>query len=196
MPTTLAVRLVRFRVTVPGFRTEEVILATTLLDPAADPREALAELYRTRWNIELRYREIKTTLGGEVLRCQSPAMIEKELCLHAIGYNLVRCVMQEAAQRHHVELGSLSFKGTLDGVRHFADAIHAAAGRPRNQRQLYEELLAILASDLLPDRPNRNESRAKKRRPKNYQLLTKPRREMRVIAHRNRHHAQNHVGLI
>lgn len=196
LPQTLAVRLVRFRVEVPGFRTEEIILATTLLDPAAHPREVLACLYRARWNIELRYREIKTTLGGEVLRCQSPAMIEKELCLHAIGYNLIRCVMQEAAQRHDVKLGHLSFKGTLDTVRHFADAVHAATGRQRRQRQLYDELLAIIAKDLLPERPNRNEPRAKKRRPKNYQLLTKPRHEMRVIPHRNTHRAQINKGLV
>ena len=38
-------------------------------------------------------------------------MIERELCMNAIGYNLIRCVMQEAAQSHDVELGLMSFKG-------------------------------------------------------------------------------------
>src|SRR5438477_345944 len=137
LPATLAVRLVRFRVEVPGFRTEEVTLATTLLDAKAYPAWVLAELYRARWNIELRYSEIKTTMGADVLRCKSPAMIEKELCLNAIGYNLIRCVMQEAAQRHDAELARMSFKGSLDTVRHFADAIHAATGKPRLQSQLY-----------------------------------------------------------
>ena len=56
LPASLPVRLVAFRVAVPGFRTEQIILATTLLDPKAYPAEALAELYRARWNIELRYR--------------------------------------------------------------------------------------------------------------------------------------------
>jgi hypothetical protein len=97
-------------------------------------------------------------------------MIEKELCMNAIGYNLIRCVMQEAAQRHDVKLGSLSFKGSLDTVRHFADAIHAATGKPRRQGQLYDDLLAIIASDPVPARPNRHEPRARKRRPKQYQL--------------------------
>ena len=78
----LSIRLVRFRVEVPGFRTEQIILATTLLDPEKYPAQALAELYRARWNIELRCREIKTTMGAEVLRCKSPAMIEKELCMN------------------------------------------------------------------------------------------------------------------
>ena len=195
LPATLAVRLVRFRVEVPGFRTEEVTLATTLLDADAYPAEELAALYRARWNIELRYSEIKTTMGADVLRCKSPAMIEKELCMNAIGYNLIRCVMQEAAQRHDVELERISFKGSLDAVRHFADAIHAATGKPRCQRRLYDELLAIIASDPLPARPDRNEPRARKRRPKPYQLLTKPRHQMRVIPHRNRYRADDQEGL-
>ena len=195
LPASLAVRLVNFRVEVPGFRTEQVTVATTLLDPRQYPAHALAALYRARWNIELRYSEIKTTMGADVLRCKSPAMIEKELCMNAIGYNLIRCVMQEAAQRHDVELERLSFKGSLDAVRHFADAIHAATGKPRCQSRLYDELLAIIASDPLPSRPDRHEPRARKRRPKPYQLLTKPRHQMRVIPHRNRYRADEREGL-
>ena len=195
LPETLTVRLVRFRIAVPGFRTREIILATTLLDPLAYPAEALAQLYAERWQIELRYREIKTTMGADVLRCRTPRMIEKELCLNAIGYNLIRCVMQESAQRHDVALERLSFKGSLDTVRHFADRIHAASGKPRCQRQLYDELLALIASDPLPHRPQRCEPRARKRRPKPYQLLNQPRHKMRVIAHRNRYRATKPEGL-
>lgn len=195
LPVTLTVRLVRFRVAVPGFRTEHIYLASTLLDPAEYPLEILADLYRARWNIELRYRDIKTTMGAEVLRCKSPAMVERELCMNAIGYNLIRCVMQEAAQSHDVELGLMSFKGTLDTVRHFADAVHAAAGTPRKQRHLYAEMLAIIAKDTLPWRPDRIEPRARKRRPKPYQLLTKPRHQMRVIPHRNRYRRPDTDGL-
>jgi hypothetical protein len=80
-------------------------------------------------------------------------------------------------------------------MRHFADTIHAATGKPRRQTQLYDELLAIIASDQLPLRPDRNEPRARKRRPKPYQLLTKPRHKMRVIGHRNRYRADDQGGL-
>ena len=195
LPASLAVRLVSFRVEVPGFRTEAITLATTLLDAKQYPAHALAELYRARWNIELRYREIKITMGADVLRCKSPAMIQKELCLHAIAYNLLRCVMQQAAQRHDVRLGRLSFKGTLDAVRHFADALHAASGQPRLRSQIYEQLLGLLAKDTLPLRPDRHEPRARKRRPKQYQLLNQPRRLMRAIPHKNRHRATDPSGL-
>ena len=113
-------------------------------------------------------------------------MIEKELLLHIIAYNLVRALMQRAAILHCVELRRLSFKGTLDTLRHFADAVHASEGKPRKQAELLDSMLEIIAADHVPYRPYRNEPRAKKRRPKNYHLLTKPRHQMRVPPHRNR----------
>jgi hypothetical protein len=186
LPATLTLRLLRYRIAVPGFRTEEVILITTLLDAQAYPLEALAELYFQRWGVELHFREIKTLLGMDVLRCLSPKMIEKELAMHRIAYNLVRALMQRAAICHHVRLERLSFKGTLDSLEHFANAIHACTGKPRKQARLLEQLLAAIALDSLPYRPFRSEPRARKRRQKNYHLLTKPRHQMRVPPHRNR----------
>ena len=99
---------------------------------------------------------------------------------------MIRLFMQQAAGAHRVDLGRLSFKGTLDTVRHFASAIHAARATPRRQEALIEQMLATIASDPVPKRPRRSEPRAKKRRPKNYHLLTKPRSEMQVPPHRNR----------
>ncbi len=73
--------------------------------------------------------------------------------------------------------------------------IHAATGKPRVQRRLYENLLVIISRDLLPQRPDRNEPRALKRRPKPYQLLTRHRSRMRVIPHRNTYRAPDNEGL-
>jgi hypothetical protein len=186
LPDSLTLRLLEIRVTVPGFRTRRVVLVTTLLDPVADPAEALGELYWRRWTVELHFREIKILLGLDVLRCLSPAMIHKELVLHLIAYNLVRALMQEAAHFHQVPLARLSFKGSLDSMRQWADMLHAARGQPRRQAALRRAMLEIIARDQLPHRPHRSEPRVKKRRPKNYHLLSKPRHQMRVPPHRNR----------
>ena len=129
LPETLTVRIVRYRIATAGFRSQEVILVTTLLDPEACPASALAELYFERWSIELHFREIKTLLGLDVLRCLTPRMVRKEIALHRIAYNLVRLLMQRAGLVHHVSLARISFKGTLDSLHHFADALHALAGR-------------------------------------------------------------------
>jgi hypothetical protein len=185
LPATLQVRLVRFQIAVPGFRTHRITLATTLLDAQRFPAAALAALYRRRWEIELHYREFKITTGADVLRCRTPKMIEKELAMHVLGYNLVRCVMQESAHLHHVDLRDLSFKGSLDTLRQFAAAFESLPPKPKVQRQHYERILELIASDLLPDRPNRFEPRAIKRRPKAYPRLTQHRRLMR-IPRRNR----------
>ncbi len=100
-------------------------------------------------------------------------MIERELSLHLIAYNLVRCLMQQASIIHHVDLSSLSFKGSLDTLAHFADAIHALQHRARKQAVMMAEMLAIIAADPLPIRPFRSEPRVK-RRAETYRLIDKP----------------------
>ena len=186
LPQSLSLRLIRLHVRTPGFRTREVTLVTTLTDATAYPAEAIRALYAQRWEVELHFHQIKILLGLDILRCKSPELIEKETLLHLIAYNLIRLLMQQAASTHSASLGRISFKGALDTVRHFAPAIHAARATPRKQDALIAEMLAIIAADCVPERPGRSEPRAKKRRAKNYHLLTKPRSEMRVPPHRNR----------
>ena len=188
LPESLTVRIIGLTVSVPGYRTRAVTLVTTLLDASAYPADELRELYAQRWNVELHFHQIKVALAMDILTCKSPDMIEKEIFIRLIAYNLVRAFMQRAAHLHHVDLDRLSFKGALDTSRHFAPAIHAASSTPRKQDQLIIEMLATIASDPVPDRPGRSEPRAKKRRSKNYQLLTKPRAQMGNLPHRNRPH--------
>ena len=168
-------RVVRFRVEVPGFRTDHIAVVTSLLDETKYPDHAIAQLYLRRWQVELNFRDIKTTLGLDVLRTQTPAMIEKEIHLQAIAYNLVRLLMLEAARQHDVPPARLSFKGTISTLRAFA---HLFATTMREANQRFEDLLLALAADPVPLRPNRSEPRAVKRRPKGYQRMTKPRRQM------------------
>lgn len=185
MADRLTVREIHFVVDIPGFRTRAITVSTTLLDPQAYPTDAFIELYRRRWMAELFLRDIKTTLGMDVLSCKSPDMVHKELLMYLIAYNLVRALMLEASLRHGVPVHRMSFKGTLSTVREWAPIL-ASASRTR-RRALVDHLLAILARDPLPHRPNRVEPRARKRRPKNYQLLSKPRHAFKEIKHRNKH---------
>jgi len=185
LAAVLSVRLVRVTLTVPGFRTRSVTLVTTLLDAQAFPAEELARLYLQRWRIELWLRDIKTSMGMEVLRCKSPAMVAKELEMFFIAYNLIRCLMVQASLAHEVPLPRLSFKGTVDSVRQFSAAIAQSPSRKR-QKQLLARLLQIIARDKVPDRPGRREPRALKRRPKPFAKLTCHRYRFREIGHRHR----------
>ncbi len=177
LPEAITMRVVRFGISVPGFRTQEVVLVTTLLDTEAYPDEAIDALYQRRWAVELCFRDIKTTLGLDVLRCQSPELIEKEIRLQIIAYNLVRALMVEASWTYQVALDRLSFKGTVDTLRQWTPLLAPTLFAFKRAR---EELLRIIASDQVPLRPNRSEPRARKRRPKSYQLLTQPRKKMVV----------------
>lgn len=183
LPKILFLRVVRYNIARKGFRTQSVTLATTLLEKSI-PSADLAELYLRRWGIELHFREIKIHLHMDVLRCLTPHLIERELRMHFIAYNAIRCVMQKAALTHHVDLNRVSFKGCLDTVRQFANAASGFEGKQRTISAMVDEMLLAIARDLNPHRPDRSEPRVKKRRPKNYRLLTKPRHEMGPLPHR------------
>jgi hypothetical protein len=186
LPDQLTVRVLRYSLYRPGFRSRSMTLVTTLLDPEVYTARELAELYLRRWQVELRFRDIKTSMGMEVLRCKSPKMVQKELEMFLIAYNLIRCLMVQAASLHSTDVARMSFKGTVDSVRQFSIAI-AQARSQRKQKQLMNQLLEIIARDKLPDRPGRREPRALKRRPKPYQLLNRPRHLMKDIPHKDKY---------
>ena len=184
LPQTITVRRIRARILRPGFRPQELLLITTLLDPVLWPVETLLALYARRWRVELYFDDIKTTMHASAMRCLSPAMVRRELLLHAIAYNLIRRIMLQSAWQQGVPLDQLSFKGTLDTVRHWQHTIAAARSASAREEAL-EAMLILCAADLLPLRPGRSEPRVLKRRPKPYQYLTRPRRKMRVSPSRN-----------
>jgi Transposase DDE domain len=190
VPNQLQVRVLRFPLEVPGFRSQSVTLVTTLLDAQAYPAQEVAQLYARRWKIELWFRDIKTSMGMEVLRCQSPKMIHKELEMFLIAYNLIRALMTEAAALHDVPVDRISFKGTVDAARQYSIAI-AQARSKKKQQTLVADLLTILARDALPNRPGRCEPRAVKRRPKPFPLLNRHRHKYKEITHRNRYWKNN-----
>lgn len=180
LPESLEVRVVEIRVEVPGFRTQKLVLVTTLWDATRFSAAELGRLYFRRWAIELFFRDIKQTLGMDVLRCQTPQMVEKEIVMHALAYNLIRALMQDIAHRQGVSSSRLSFKGTVDALRQWQELFESRGSTPRRVRQMRQMFYEAVAGDPLLVRPNRSEPRAVKRRPKNFRLLTKPRHQMVV----------------
>ena len=178
IPETLAVREIRYRVDVKGFRTQTITLATTLLDAQVYPPEDLADLYFQRWVVELDFRHIKITMQMDVLRCKSPQMVRKELWCHLLAYNLVRHLMWEAEQTKGGCGGRTSFKGTIQYLISFRAFLSGTI--PRQNEDLFNCLLELIATQEVPYRPHRVEPRVKKRRPKKYNLMNKPRAQLRA----------------
>ncbi len=189
IPDTLTVRHITFMPSIPGFRTKKITVATTLTDHKQFPATAFAELYQRRWLVELFLRDIKITLGMDILRCKTPAMIQKELTMHLIAYNLIRLTMVQAAVKAKCNVQRISFKATLQAVRQWAPYIRHADVEQREQ--FYQSMLIAISRIPIPNRPYRSEPRAKKRRAKNYQHLTKPRHQMKEAPHRNNYTKEN-----
>jgi Transposase DDE domain len=160
LPEHVPVRELCYKLGRPGFRTRSITLATTLLDAADYPAEALAELYGMRWRVEVNLRDLKQTMKMDVLKCKTVDGVLKELTVYAMIYNLVRVVIGESARRQRVDVDRISF---VDALRW---------------------LLAAQPGDALPDlvinpdRPGRIEPRVRKRRPRQYPLMNEPRAEL------------------
>jgi len=161
LPESITVRELEYRIETPGYRTRHVSLVTTLLDNEKYTAEDLAQFYRSRWQIELNLRHLKQTMGMDVLRCQSPEGVRKELLMFALVYNLVCGVIYTAAQHQGVQPDRISFVDALRWLR-----THRSG----------EEPVDLIVN---PYRPGRFEPRVVKRRPNQHPLMTKPRDVLR-----------------
>ena len=175
MPETLTLRQVEVQVQEPGFRTESLVVVTTLVDAKKYPAEDLADLYRRRWLVELDIEAIKITLGMDVLRCKSPEMVRKEIWTCLLAYNLIRKTLLQAAQRNEVSPRQLSFATAVQTIAASWMILPLQIGSPGLVLVLAQ--LDSLAEQRVGDRPNRVEPRAVRRRPKPHRLLTKPRKQ-------------------
>lgn len=150
------------------------VLLTTMLSPKTASKKQLGSLYQERSHVELDIRNLKTTLGMETFSCKTPEMVEKEMWVYLLAYNLIRVLMAQAAIIANLIPRQISFKHTLQ--------IWIAWYQLRSFRQekVEEELLfAIIAQGIVGHRPGRAEPRAVKRRPKQCALLTEPRQQAR-----------------
>src|SRR5262249_59994287 len=123
MPAELRVRELRFRVVQPGFRVNELVLVTTMVDGDLYSKEGLADLFLERWHIELDFRSIKCALKMDVLRCQSPEIVVKEIGMHLLAYNLIRGVIAEAAKAHGRGPRRGSFTGAWQPMKAFHESL-------------------------------------------------------------------------
>jgi hypothetical protein len=182
LPGEITMRVLRVSLVRRGFRAVHLTITTSLLDATLYPASDIIAAHARRWRLEMCLDDVKTTLGMESLRCQSPQMAQKELLVFLTAHNLVRWLMAQAATHQQADMERLSFKGSLDGFRQWSQAM-AQRRQPHRHSELWHELLRTIAADALPFRPARTEPRAVKKRSK-YPHLSKPRRKYR--SHWNR----------
>jgi len=186
LPTELLLRQIKVTIAQPGFRVKEYYIITTLLDEAVYTANEIADLYFRRWDVELFFRDLKTTLGMDILRCQTPEMIRKEIQMHFIVYNCIRCLMCEAAEQANMPVRLISFKGALQAIRNWEPLLDSSQKSKADRKKMIADFYESVGRELIDDRPGRVEPRCIKRRPKPFQIMTAPREKMRETPHRGK----------
>ena len=185
LPETLTLRYIKLGYENRAGQKAALVVVTDLLAPKKYPAEEVADLYMERWQIELKFRDLKTTFGMEHFAMKTPEMAHKTLWMMIITYNLLRIAMQEAAHQAGKKVNEMSVEGTRCVLTSSHESFREVARKPRLHRRLHRELLANCAEHIIDIRPFRQEPRALKRRPKNYQLLTGHRRIFQEVHHRS-----------
>lgn len=171
LPEHLVVRAIRYRARRNDGAELDMVLFTTLLDRKRYPRRKLISLYNRRWEVEVSFDDIKTEMGLDLLKRKRPERCRSELWMGLTAYNIIRGVMLDAARKAGLPARRISFKGTMQRLRNYFNP-GLFNGDPK---RAYELLLDHLAIDKVVERPGRWEPRKRKRRSKNYRLLTEPR---------------------
>jgi hypothetical protein len=171
LPDSIIMREVRVRVEQKGFRTQVLVVVTTLLDPEKYSAAAIAQLYRRRWQAELNLRSLKIVLQMDHLRCKTPHRIRNEFNMHLLAYNLIRKLMATAATKAGVEPWTVSFKGTMQTMDKLLPLLYTNIAID----DWCDALLVAIATHVVGNRPDRFEPRLKKRRPNQYKHLREPR---------------------
>jgi len=180
-PESLTMRQVSVDASGKDNRAEQFKVVTTILDTSIDGGQ-IGGLYERRWDGEVDIRSIKSTMKMDILRCKTPEMVEKEIWVYLLAYNLLRTVMAVAASANGVEPREISFKGAKQALTAFAPKLEAA--RPQQRARLVDAMLKAVAYHRVGDRPGRWEPRARKRRPKPTKRLNQPRRVAKLEQNR------------
>lgn len=175
LPESIKMRQIKVNISAPGYRSSQIYILTTLLDDTAYPAELIAELYRQRWSVELYFRDLKTTLGMEFLKSKTPDMVEKEIQMFFIVFNIIRHLMTEGKSVSGSDL--LAFKSCIQTlIAYCNDERFSSSYTAVKHRRL---LLGEISKCSLYQRPYRIEPRCVKKRPKPFKLMTKARSELK-----------------
>jgi hypothetical protein len=186
LPAQMEVRLIRFYFEDRDGKKRRMVLVTTLLDHVKYDWQELAAIYAQRWDIELRLRDVKTTLELDHLRVKTPENARKTLKMALIAYNLIKSSCQEAAHSVGKDLRLMSFKGALDTIVANTARYLRRQKHGNKIREIWASTIEMIAEKVINLRPFRKEPRAQKKRPKPYSYLTAPRAEYKEIPHRGK----------
>ncbi len=180
LPDSLLVRQLRVKIEKKGYRSQEFYIATTLLDSKKYSDKKIAEMYFKRWNVELYFRDLKTTLGMDVLRCRTPDMVLKEISMYFIVYNIIKLISYKSIDSKEETADIISFKSSVQTLNHYANNTSSKPSQPRSAAAHLQAIVSKVKGHKLQKQERPSEPRVVKRRPKPFKLLVKPREALKA----------------
>ncbi len=114
----------------------------------------------------------------DILSCETPEMVRKEIYVYLLAYNLLRSVMYEAGTTSGLNPIRLSLQATRQHLNNFTPKwINKTQ---KSFQKLYKIMLKKVADSYQEKRVGRVEPRVRKRRPKAYPLMQEPRQILRA----------------
>jgi hypothetical protein len=183
IPKMITLREIRYVITEPGRKQEPFVIVTTLFEIEGKQevtRDEIAELFGFRWNAELDIDSIKTNLNLHHLRCKSPKMVRREFWTTILAYNAIRTTAMCAAELYGLLPRQISFVSTCQFVLSAWDVLLSSTASADSLLSYCISRLRQISKCIVGNRPGRFEPRVLKKRKKNYNLMMKPRNELRA----------------
>jgi hypothetical protein len=133
---------------------------TTLLDATTDPASDLANLHASSWRAKLGPRAIKSRMIIDMLRCETPVVVAREVWSHLLAHDLVRG-LKAADDDARKRPRQLSLNGAMQAIESSRASLRLARGRRRVD--LLKAFLHSITAQELGGRLGRVEPRSIKR---------------------------------
>lgn len=140
-------------------------LTLLLVTSLAHEAQALADLFRRRYDVEIDIRNFKVVLQAEDIRAKSMDIFLKELYTSVVAYNLTSQLRREAAKLAQLPPRRLSFKRVWTTFQ--ITLLQHLHTDPESWRKAFIRALKCAMQDKLPNRPGRTYKRENyRKRPK------------------------------
>jgi hypothetical protein len=175
-------RLITIKAHRPGHRPQKLYLFTTLTDIQGYPPQRLLDLYGCRWQVELNFRTVKSTMEMDQSEAKSAEMVRKEFYGGLMAYNSVRGVIAVAAEQSGYPPLALSFSKVRGLLAAIVTEVFMARTSDAARRDRLQWLLAEASAARLPRRrkPRQNEPRAQYYTPQVFPKISGTRDEARA----------------
>lgn len=113
------------------------------------------DLYGRRWCVETDIGAGKVTLGLGAVTGKTREMVEKEVVLATVAYNLIVQIRRLAAEKAGVRPRRLSFTGTMSLLKAFEARVAVGDLSEEELQGMFDKLLRACGQRKVPNRPGR-----------------------------------------